>query len=109
MKQLPGRIKEVEPYLEAQRLKVRLGVLTEEEDLEGGPFLREVFLPQREIAALLPRSLLAGDNRQVPKELLETIAPILARLVTGRAVRLWSYESRAYASFLSWRGVRFTD
>ena len=96
-----GRIERVEAVLEGDRLKVRLSVLVEGK----GP--QSAYLPEREVAALLPRSLLAGGPDPPPAELLVTLEPILVRLVRGRTVRLWSWQERSYASFLPWRGVRF--
>lgn len=73
------------------------------------PASGEAYLPDREVSALLPRSLLVGTLRAAPPELLGTIGPILERLVRGRTVRVWEYRDRRYASFLSWRSVRFQD
>lgn len=70
---------------------------------------REAYLPDRELSALLPRSLLVATPAAAPRELLGTIVPILDRQVRGRAVRLWDYRNRRYASFLSWRSVRFRE
>ncbi|MBN1836384.1 MAG: hypothetical protein JW820_11075 [Spirochaetales bacterium] len=103
MKGRRGRIERVEPVLEGRRLKVRVSVLVEGE----GP--RQAYLPEREVAALLPRCLLAGSPGGAPPELLDTLEPILARLVGGRTVRLWSWQERSYASFLPWRSVRFAQ
>jgi hypothetical protein len=101
MKKLTGRVEEARPVLEGERLKACLRVTA-----ESGESL-EAWLPDRELAALLPRSILAGTSRQVPPELLSTIEPMLTRLVLGRQVRVWRYRDRGYASFLPWRGVRF--
>ena len=101
MKTVMGRVEEARPVLEGERLKARLRVAA-----KSGESL-EAYLPDRELAALLPRSILAGTARQVPPELLSTIEPMLARLVLGRQVRVWHYRERGYASFLPWRAVRF--
>jgi len=87
--------------LEGERLKARLRVAT-----VTGERL-EAYLPDRELAALLPRTILVGANRRAPPELLSTIEPMLERLALGRQVRVWSYRERSYASFLPWRAVRF--
>ena len=102
MKAQQGRIEGVAAVLEGERLKVRLTVLVE------GKGVRSAYLPEREVAALLPRSLLAGSGGRPPEQLLDTLEPILIRLVRGRTVRLWSWQERSYASFLPWRSVRFT-
>jgi hypothetical protein len=101
MKAAVGRVEEARPVLEAERLKARLRVV-----LEAGESL-EAYLPDRELSALLPRSILVGESRQAPPELLSTIEPMLSRLALGRRVRVWSYRERSYASFLPWRPVRF--
>ena len=102
MKAAMGRVEEARPVLEGERLKARLRVATAD-----GQTL-EAYLPDRELAALLPRSILVGSERRAPPELLSTIEPMLGRLALGRQVRVWSYRERSYASFLPWRAVRFT-
>ncbi len=89
------------PELDARRLKVRLMVRA----AQGPPFAAT--LPDREVAAVLPRRLLAGSVSRVPVQLLGSIAAVLRRAVIGREVRLWEYRERTYASFPSWRPVRF--
>ncbi len=101
MKAATGRVEEARPVLEGERLKVHLRVVT-----AAGQML-DAWLPDRELAALLPRSILVGPVRRAPPELLSTIEPMLVRLAQGRQVRIWSYRERSYASFLSWRAVRF--
>ena len=98
---MKGVIVDVRPVLSGQRLRVVARVRTE----ECGPV--DAYLPDREVAAFLPRSLLVGESRAVPRDLLGTIAPILRRFVAGRQVRLWQYESATYFSFPSWRSVKF--
>ena len=101
MKAAVGRVEEARPVLEGERLKARLRVAT----VTGERV--EAYLPDRELAALLPRTILVGANRRAPPELLSTIEPMLGRLALGRQVRVWSYRERSYASFLPWRAVRF--
>jgi DNA-binding IclR family transcriptional regulator len=101
MKAATGRVEEVHPVLVGERLKARLRVAT-----AAGQML-EAWLPDRELAALVPRSVLVGPARNAPPELLSTIEPMLTRLALGRQVRVWSYRERSYASFLTWRAVRF--
>lgn len=98
-----GRVEAVHPMIEGSRLKVRLTVCN------NGGQQHFAFLPDRELSALLPRSILAGSLRDVPREMLKTIDPMLNKLVRGRFVRLWQYSERWYASFLPWRSVRFTE
>jgi hypothetical protein len=103
MNRRKGRIEAVKPLIQGSRLKVRLKVC------EADGQERWVFLPDRELSALLPRSILLSSLREVPRELLDTIDPMLNKLIRGRVVRLWQYEERGYASFLPWRSVRFED
>ncbi|MDE0229826.1 MAG: hypothetical protein OXJ62_13320 [Spirochaetaceae bacterium] len=63
-------------------------------------------VPDRELAALLPRSILAAGGDPAP-QLLETIAAILKRTVVGRRVKVWEYGDQRYLAFLSWSSVRF--
>lgn len=103
-----GTVKRVRPILSGERLRVIAEVVSE----EGGSI--EATMPDREVAAILPRSVLVGPPRAgvrakatVPVSLLETIAPILARMAEGRVVRLWEYKGRNFFSFLPWKSVRF--
>jgi len=98
-----ARIEGVWATVEATRLKVRLRVC------EDGGKRHTAFLPDRELSALLPRSILLVSLQNVPRELLDTIDPMLDRLLKGRMVRLWRYSERWYASFLPWRSVRFAE
>ena len=98
-----GRIEAVQPLIQGSRLKVQLTVC----EADGQEHL--AFLPDRELSTLLPRSILLSSLREVPRELLDTIDPMLNKMIRGRVVRLWEYEECWYASFLPWRSVRFTD
>jgi hypothetical protein len=98
-----AHVREVEPLIEGGHLRVRLTVCRNDGRQDFA------FLPDREVSTLLPRSILLASLREVPQELLHTIEPMLKRQITGRAVRLWQYEERWYASFLPWRSVRFAD
>jgi hypothetical protein len=98
-----GRIQDVQPLIEGSQLRVRLKVSRS----DGRQHF--AFLPDRELSALLPRSILLTSLQEVPRELLNTIGPMLGQLVRGRMVRLWQYGERWYASFLPWRSVRFAD
>ena len=98
-----GRIEAVQPLIQDHRLKVQLTVC------EADGQERPAFLPDRELSTLLPRSILLVSLREVPRELLDTIDPMLNKMVRGRGVRLWRYEERWYASFLPWRAVRFAE
>jgi hypothetical protein len=99
---MKGIVSKVKPVLRDSRLKVIAKVKT------GEGRVREAYMPEREVAALLPRSILLGESREAPPEILGTIQPILARMTEGRAVRLWEYNGRFFFSFLPWKSVRFT-
>jgi hypothetical protein len=98
-----GRIDAVQPLIQDSRLRVRLTVSL------GDGQQYYVFLPDRELSTLLPRSILLASLREVPRKLLDTIDPILQHLLRGRVVRLWQFEEYWYCSFLPWRSVRFAD
>lgn len=65
-------------------------------------------MPDRELAALLPRSILVTNHAPGP-ELLATITAILQRTVLGRRVRVWEFCGQRYLAFLSWSCVRFRN
>lgn len=98
---LNGKIKTIQAFLDKDKLRVAAQV-----DTGNGETLK-AHLPDRELSALLPRSILIGKIKDVPRELLSTIDPMIRRLAAGRNVRLWQYEQRYYFSFLSWKNVRF--
>ena len=98
-----GTVVNVHPELQKERLSVRATVKT-----DSGELL-EAHMPDREVSAVLPRSVLLGSARTAPLTLLDTIAPILSRMAEGRAVRAWKYKERWFFSFQQWRGVRFID
>ncbi len=83
--------------------RLRVDALVREEDGRRMP----VRIPDRELAALLPRSILAADGHPAP-QLLDAIRTIMARTVVGRRVRVWEYRGQRYLAFLSWRTVRFS-
>jgi hypothetical protein len=98
---LNGKIKTIQAFLDKDKLRVAAQV-----DTGNGETLK-AHLPDRELSALLPRSILTGKTKDVPRELLSTIDPVIRRLAAGRNVRLWQYEQQYYFSFLSWKNVRF--
>jgi hypothetical protein len=98
-----GTVVGVRPQLVQEHLKVIASVR-----IESGE-TREAYMPDREISAILPRSVLLGDARRAPVSLMETIAPILSRMTEGRLVRVWQYKDRWFFSFQQWKGVRFRD
>jgi hypothetical protein len=69
----------------------------------------EAQMPDRELSAILPRSILLGATTRAPLSLLETVRPIVERMSEGRRARLWLYKERWFLSFQPWRGVRFVD
>ena len=84
----------------------RLQVVTMVRDEHGRHVVARI--PDRELAALLPRSILVANGHAKP-ELLATIGTILNRTVLGRRVRVWESRGQRYLAFLSWRCVRFSD
>jgi len=96
-----GVVLSVRPELQAERLKGVVVVRT-----DSGETV-EAHMPDRELAALLSRSILLGSGATAHPSLLDTIAPILARMTEGRRVRVWQYKERWFFSFQPWRGVRF--
>jgi hypothetical protein len=98
-----GRIEAVQPLIQGGRLRVQLTVCKTDGQQQVA------FLPDRELSTLLPRSILLASLRDVPRELLETIEPMLNKMIKGRVVRLWQYSQAWYASFLPWRSVHFAD
>ena len=91
----------VRPELHAERLKVIVTVRT-----DSGETV-EAHMPDREVSALLPRSILLGSGSTAPLSLMDTVEPILARMTEGRRVRVWQYKERLFFSFQPWRSVRF--
>jgi hypothetical protein len=100
-KGLKGTVIRVTPELVADRLKVVATIKAETGET------MEAHMPEREISALLPRSILLGSGTRAPLSLLDTVEPILSRMTEGRQVRVWQYGDRWFFSFLPWRNVRF--
>ena len=98
-----GTVTSVRPELLKQHLKVVATVRT-----DSGETM-DAHMPDREISAILPRSVLLGQARTAPPSLLDTLTPILARMTEGRLVRVWQYKERWFFSFQQWKGVRFLD
>ena len=96
----PLSVVAVDVQLVEQRLLVRAVV----RNAQGERYAARV--PDRELATLLPRSILAADGNP-PAAMLDTIRAIVERMVVGRHVRLWEYRDQRYLAFLSWRSVRF--
>lgn len=100
---MKGVVLDISPELMEGRLKVSARVRTDEQgELQA-------YLPDREVAAFLPRALLVGRASKAPMSLLATMEPILRRFAVGRQVRVWEYQDGRYFSFPSWRSVRFQD
>ena len=102
-KGLKGTAVRVHPQLQGERLKVVVTLKTDEGEM------MEAQMPDREVSALLPRSILLGSGARAPVSLLGTVQPILARLTEGRRVRVWQYRERWFLSFPGWRSVRFLE
>jgi hypothetical protein len=96
-----GTVTRARPLLAGERLRVVAEVRAASGEV------REVSLPDREVAAILPRSILLGGSCRAPTSLLGTLEPIVTRMTEGREVRMWRYGERWYCSFLPWKSVRF--
>lgn len=96
-----GVVSSIKPILKNERLKAVARVRVE----KGNEC--EAYLPDREMSAILPRSILLGEASKAPPAMLDTIKPILRRMTEGRCVRLWQYNNRYFFSFLPWKSVRF--
>ena len=96
-----GTVTRARPLLAGERLRVVAEVRSDAGDV------REVSLPDREVAAILPRSILLGGSCRALVSMLGTLEPIVARMTEGRVVRMWQYADRWYCSFLPWKSVRF--
>ncbi|HEY9593400.1 MAG TPA: hypothetical protein VHE79_02925, partial [Spirochaetia bacterium] len=97
-KGIKGTVITVRPLLQAERLRVVAKVRVDDGETV------EAHMPDREVAAILPRSVLVGDGRRAPVALLDTVRPILSRMTEGRRVRIWEFKDRRFFSFLPWRG-----
>ena len=98
-----GKIVKIRPSLQEGRLKIVARVKSDE-----GRTL-DVYIPDREASALIPRHVLIGDGTKAPRALLSTIGAILRRSVQGRKLKIWQFEDRYYGSFHSWRSVKFEE
>lgn len=103
MRRPMGTIVRARPELQGQRLKVMASVR-----MDAGEVV-EAQMPDREVSAILPRSILLGGTTTAPVSLLDTVRPIVERMSEGRRARLWLYKERWFLSFQPWRGVRFVD
>lgn len=96
-----GKIVRARLRLRRERLTVLLTVRSD------GARCRTVELPDRELAALLPRTILLGEADCAPRALLETAAAVIERMTVGRRVLVREENRLPSARFLSWRSVRF--
>jgi hypothetical protein len=97
-----GKIVFVRPALKRGRLLARVTVQTEKHGY------CQARLPERELAALVPRSLLVCDRGEAPSSLLGIIGSLLQRTASGRKVRLHrSPAGESLVTFLPWKQVRF--
>ena len=96
-----GKIYFALPYLQQGQLKVKLII-----KLQGAQFC-EARLAERDLATLIPRSLLLGSKLKAPPSLLQIIKALLKRLTVGRLVYLKNSSPQPEVLFLSWRKVKF--
>ena len=98
-----GTIVHAQARLQGERLYVEATVR-----LDTGERV-EARLPDRETAAILPRSILLAGSPTAPASLVDTLGPIVTRMCDGRRARVWSYRDRRFFSFPSWKSVRFRE
>ena len=94
-----GKIAKVGLEIVNQSLRAYLTV----QDEEG--LVIEAALPQREIAALLPRSVFLGEANSVPVSLLADLQITIEKLLLNRMVELWEYREKMYCGFEKWRNI----
>ena len=100
---MQGIIVDVRPLVQNAKLKIAARVRTDEQQE------LEAYLPDRELAAILPRCVLLGEAKSAPVTLLESITPIVLRMAGKRHVRIWEYNGSHYFAFLSWNAVSFEE
>lgn len=66
-------------------------------------------VPDRVIAALIPRSILIGSENRITSEIWETITTIARVFLVGRCCRVRRRRGIRYIGFLPWTRVRLTD
>jgi hypothetical protein len=100
---MTGKIVFIKPTLKNGRLRARVTVHTERAGY------RQACLPERELAALVPRSLLVYNREDAPVTLLGIISSLLKRTAVGRKVKLHGPTGGegGLVTFLTWRNVRF--
>lgn len=103
MRHPTGTIVAVRPLLDGPRLRIVATV-----QLDTGESV-EAHLPDRETAAILPRSVLLKTGSRAPRSLLETVRSIVVRMCQDRHARVWTYKDRRFFSFQSWKSVRFVE
>lgn len=103
MKGITGTVLDARPIVHKERLRVVAKISLNELGAV------DAFLPDREVAALAPRSAIVGTARRASYDVLKAVDAALKPLVLGRVVRVWTYQSEFYCSFLPWRAVRITD
>jgi len=84
----------------------KLGVQGKLQELPEGQTV-SARLPSREVAALIPREIIIGDEKIVQTQIIDTLDDMLAKLVTGRLVRTWEFSGEIYFNFLKWGSVKF--
>ncbi len=62
-------------------------------------------LPDREKAAILPRSIFCPPRSKMTREGLSALRETAEKLLRGRMIRIWRYREVWYCGFPSWRGI----
>ncbi len=97
-----GKIVFIRPAVRRGRLFARVTVQTERSGY------CQARLPERELAALVPRSLLVCGRAEAPRSLLGIVGSLLKRTASGRRVRVHRGPGgERLVTFLPWKYVRF--
>lgn len=99
-----GKITEIRLFINDGRLRAVARIKCRGETVDAD-------MPGREIATLLPKCVLAGSEKTLPRKFLAVLVPILRRMTIGRTVEV--VNNRKYKipffHFLTWTDVRFEE
>ena len=93
---MTGTIRDISAALNGKILTVRTKI-----EFESGSFI-ELQLPRRELAALLPRSLLTNGDGGFPHELPGIARAVLKTFLIGRRVTIRKRKGKVFFTFLFW-------
>lgn len=98
-----GKIIDIRPIIKKGRLQIAAKIYSKRRGCV------DALMPGREIAALIPRSILIGEETNASRELLKHIIPIINRLVMGRHVLIKRGNKANYFLFLPWKPITFLN